>query len=316
MNPSQAASVAPLATRTLVVGFVFGLLAAAGGAIYTVYARYGIVHGLASSDMTFLRFAVAGVVTLPVLVWHWRRDARLLLARWRLWLAVSLLAGPLFGLMMFSAFELAPASHAAVFPFSVISVSGTLMAAYFLGDRITARKVVGIAIVLGGLVLLSGFSLASMSATALAGDALFVGAGLLWAGFGVVLRRFRVDAMLATAMISLFALLTYVPAYLWISGAQRLLAASPDLLLVEALVQGVVSGAGSLYAYGKMVSMLGAARAAIFPAIAPGMAALMAWPVLGHVPDSTEAAGLALAMAGLLVAVTGGAAAATRAAPV
>jgi len=30
----------------------------------------------------------------------------------------------------------------------------------------------------------------------------------------------------------------------------------------------------------------------------------MAWPVLGHVPTGAEAAGLALAMAGLILAVT------------
>ena len=281
-----------------------GLLAAAGGAIYTVYARYGIAHGLASSDMTFLRFAVAGVITLPVLIWHWRRDAASLLARWRQWLAVSLLAGPLFGLLMFSAFELAPASHAAVFPFSAISIAGTLLSAYFLGEPITWRKVIGIGIVLCGLALLSGFDLASMTAGALLGDGLFIVAGMLWAGFGVVLRKYRIDPLLATAVISLFALLTYVPAYLWITGARRLFAATPELLLVQALVQGVISGAGSLFAYGLMVSILGAARAAIFPALAPGMAALMAWPVLDHVPDATELGGLVLAMVGLLVAVT------------
>ena len=272
--------------------------------IYTVYARYGIAHGLASSDMTFLRFAVAGVITLPVLIWHWRRDAASLLARWRQWLAVSLLAGPLFGLLMFSAFELAPASHAAVFPFSAISIAGTLLSAYFLGEPITWRKVIGIGIVLCGLALLSGFDLASMTAGALLGDGLFIVAGMLWAGFGVVLRKYRIDPLLATAVISLFALLTYVPAYLWITGARRLFAATPELLLVQALVQGVISGAGSLFAYGLMVSILGAARAAIFPALAPGMAALMAWPVLDHVPDATELGGLVLAMVGLLVAVT------------
>jgi drug/metabolite transporter (DMT)-like permease len=54
-----------------------------------------------------------------------------------------------------------------------------------------------------------------------------------------------------------------------------------------------------------MVSLLGPARAALFPALAPGIAALMAWPVLGHVPTVAEAAGLAVAMTGLVLAVTG-----------
>ena len=63
--------------------------------------------------------------------------------------------------------------------------------------------------------------------------------------------------------------------------------------------------AGTLYTYSKMVELLGPGRAAIFPALAPGLAALMAWPVLGHVPTAIESAGMVIAMAGLLVAVTG-----------
>ena len=88
-------------------------------------------------------------------------------------------------------------------------------------------------------------------------------------------------------------------------GIHRLLDAAPAVVWIEALVQGLIAGAGTLYTYAKMVSLLGVARAAIFPALAPGIAALLAWPVLGHVPNTYEALGLAIAVAGLLVTVTG-----------
>lgn len=77
--------------------------------------------------------------------------------------------------------------------------------------------------------------------------------------------------------------------------------------------QGVIAGAGTLYTYSKMVSLLGPSRAAVFPALAPGLAALMAWPVLGHVPALAEAIGLLLVMTGLLVAVTSARVAAQKA---
>lgn len=297
----------PALTRPqLLLGLGIGLAAASIGALYTVFARYGITQGLESSDMTFLRFATAGLLTAPLLGWHLWRNAAALVAPWRVWLAVSLLAGPLFGLLMFSAFEFAPPSHAAVFPFSAMSIMGTLMAARFLGDRVTARKATGIAIVMVGLVVLSGLDAASLTGRALIGDALFILAGTLWAGFGVVLRKNRLDPLLATAVISMSALLTYVPVYLAMTGAARLLAADTSLVWTEIAVQGVIAGVGTLYTYAKMVSILGPARAAVFPALAPGLAALMAWPVLGHVPGVVEAIGLGLAIFGLLVSVTGG----------
>jgi len=133
---------------------------------------------------------------------------------------------------------------------------------------------------------------------------MFLAAGTLWAGFGIVLRKHRLDPLLATAVISISALLSYVPAYFWYTGVTSLFAADPYVFWVEVLIQGLIEGAGTLYSYSKMVSLRGPSRAAVFPALAPGLAALMAWPVLGHVPALMETAGLVLVMAGLIVAAT------------
>ncbi len=305
--PASMAAAKPFES-TLARGLLVGLVAASIGALYTVFARWGISRGMDSSDMTFLRFGVAGVVTLPVLALALWRDARALFSRWRSWLAVAFLAGPLFGLLMFTALQWAPAAHAAVFPFTAMSVMGTLLSAVFLGDRLTLRKVVGIAVVVSGLVVLSGLEIRSLTGRALWGDALFIAAGTLWAGFGIVMRKQRLDPLLATAVISFAALMTYVPIYLATVGIQRLLAVEPVVLWTEAVVQGLIAGAGTLYTYSKMVALLGPARAAVFPALAPGIAAFLAWPVLGHVPTGVEAAGLLIAVTGLLITVTAGSA--------
>lgn len=306
MNAPSAAlrMPAPAVVDSNLRGIAVGLVAASIGALYTVFARYGLERGLAPADMTFLRFGVAGLVMLPFLAATMMRDPAAFFARWRSWLAVALLAGPPFGLLMFGALRFAPPSHAALFPFAAMSIMGTVGAALFLGDRFTARKAAGIAIVVAGLGLISGFDPASLDARALIGDAMFVLAGTAWAGFGIVMRRRGLDPVQATAVISFAALVTYVPAYLWATGGASLAAAPVRLLIVETVVQGLIAGVGTLYTYSKMVALLGAARAAVFPALAPGLAALMAWPLLGHVPGGRELAGLAIAMTGLVVSVT------------
>lgn len=293
------------ADRRLMQGVAVGLVAASIGALYTVFARWGIGHGMDSADMTFIRFAVAGVVMLPVVARVVWLDTAAFVARWRVWLAVSLLAGPLFGLLMFTALQWAPASHAAVFPFTAMSVMGTLMSAWFLGDRLTARKLSGIAVVITGLVILSGLELSSMGGQALWGDALFIAAGSLWAGFGIVMRKYQINPLTATAVVSFAALVTYVPLYIAFIGLGRVLATPNMVLWTELLVQGLIAGAGTLYTYSKMVSLLGPSRAAVFPALAPGIAALLAWPVLNHVPSGTELLGLLVSVAGLIWTVTG-----------
>lgn len=307
MNSATATlTLAPPPNPRMALGIAVGLLAASIGALYTVFARWGIAHGLEAPDLTVLRFGVAGLVTLPVLLWAWRTDAGPFVQRWRLWAAVALLAGTPFGLLMFGALQFAPSSHAAVFPFAAMSVMGLVLSALVLGDRITARKGLGISVVLAGLVLLSGVEASSFTVRAALGDGMFIAAGSLWAGFGILLRKHRLDPLLATAVVSFSALVTYVPVYLLATGGARLLTAAPAVLWTEVLVQGLIAGAGTLFTYAKMVSLLGPSRAAIFPALAPGLAALMAWPVLGPTPTAAETAGLVIVMAGLVLAVTGG----------
>ena len=311
MNTATTTLTAPLPTTAavgenarLLTGIAVGLVAASIGALYTVFARWGIQQGLHAPDLTVLRFGVAGLLTLPILLGAWRRDSTQITARWPLWLAIALLAGTPFGLLMFGALQFAPPSHAAVFPFSAMSVMGMLLGAWVLGEKLSARKGVGIAVVLLGLVLLSGVDASSFTLRAALGDAMFLAAGTLWAGFGIVLRKHKLDPLLATAVVSFSALVTYVPVYLFVTGGQRLIDIAPNVFWTEVLVQGVIAGAGTLYTYAKMVSLLGPARAAVFPALAPGLAALMAWPVLGHVPATAETVGLLVAMAGLIVAVS------------
>ncbi|MFO1271157.1 MAG: DMT family transporter [Rubrivivax sp.] len=303
-NPALPVTTAAGDPTRLLAGVAVGLLAASIGALYTVFARWGVAQGLQSTDLTVLRFGVAGALTLPVLWWAWQRDAAQFVTRWRVWAAVALLAGTPFGLLMFGALQLAPASHAAVFPFTAMSVMGMVLGAVVLAEQLSPRKLAGIGVVLAGLLLVSGVDTASFTAHAALGDLMFLAAGTLWAGFGIVLRKHRLDPLLATAVVSLSALLTYVPVYLLWVGVDRLMAVAPQAFWTEVLVQGVIAGAGTLFTYAKMVSLLGPGRAAIFPALAPGLAALMAWPVLGHVPTGAEAAGLAMAMAGLILAVS------------
>jgi drug/metabolite transporter (DMT)-like permease len=291
--------------KVLALGICVGLLAASIGALYMVYARWGITRGLSSPDLTALRFGVAGIATMPLLLHAMVKHRDILIEKWRVWLGVSLLAGTPFGLLMFGALQFAPTSHAAVFPFSSMSLMGMLLGAWILSDPLTSRKVAGIAVVLAGLVMVSGIDASSFTALTLLGDAMFIAAGTLWAGFGILLRKHRLDPLLATSVIAFSALATYVPVYIWTTGAAGLRAASGEVLWTEVLVQGLIAGCGTLFTYAKMVSILGPSRAAVFPALAPGLAALMAWPVLGHLPSGAEIMGLLVVIAGLLLAVTG-----------
>lgn len=177
-------------------------------------------------------------------------------------------------------------SHAAVFPFTAMSVMGMALGALVLGEALGRRKVAGIAVVLVGLVLVSGLDAASFSARAVLGDAMFVAAGSLWAGFGILLRRHRPDPLLTTAVVSLSALATYVPAYFWWVGSARLMAVAPPVFWTEVLARRC----GRACTHGPLTSTAASTGRFSHAAMPPLKLSAMcraAWHTLRRTPNGT-----------------------------
>ena len=64
----------------------------------------------------------------------------------------------------------------------------------------------------------------------------------------------------------------------------------------------MLSGILALVSYGASVRLLGSSRAAIFSALAPALAALIAIPVLGEIPSGLTVAGIVLVVIGVALA--------------
>lgn len=78
----------------LLAGIGFGLVAAAAWSGYSVASRAGVTAGFSAFDLTALRFIVAGLVLLPLLLRRGLRDLTGAIC-WR-GIVLALGAGPLF----------------------------------------------------------------------------------------------------------------------------------------------------------------------------------------------------------------------------
>jgi drug/metabolite transporter (DMT)-like permease len=220
---------------------------------------------------------------------------------WRTAGVLTLLAGPLFILAGAAGFRFAPLAHGATVQPAAITIAGLALGALLLGDRPTRARVVGAGVMVAGLALVAGPQGAGGGLSALAGDALFALAGTMWAAFAVLSKRWRVTPIAATAVVSVLSAAVYTPIYLATHGIDTLLAQPPTTLVQQVVVQGVLSGVVAVYAFGRAVELLGAPRAAAFPALVPVVATLTGVPVTGEAPGTWQVLGLLIVTAGLLV---------------
>lgn len=282
-------------------GALWGGLAVLIWGGYLAMARASVAQGWQASDIALLRYATAGALLLP---WLLRRGvADLAGVGWGRGAVLALLAGPGFILLGAGGYAFAPLAHGAVLQPAALTLGGLALGAWVLGERPGRAHLAGTAAILVGLALVAGPGLLAGSATALVGDAMFLAAGAMWAGFGVLSRRWRVGAVAGAAAVAVLSAVAFVPGYLLLVGTGRLLAATPGALLLQVGVQGVLAGVVAVIAYGRAVQLLGAGGAATFPALVPAVAIGLGIPVTGEWPLGHQALGLAVATFGLGLAM-------------
>ena len=282
-------------------GLLWGLLAAAIWASYTVLARLAVKSGLSPGDLTLLRFAPGALLMAP-LMWRWGlRD--LCGIGWRRGTVLALLAGPGFSLLFMTGFSLAPLAHGAVIAPACQMLSGLTLSAWLAHQRWTRETAFGASFVVIGLACMGGDSLLHPEGRlTLIGDLLFAAAGCCWGLFGALSRRWQVDPLRVTAVVVVLSFVMFTPGFVALADLQRLAHAGTGMLVMQVLAQGLGAGLVAVLAFSRAAALLGSGRAAFFGALVPGAASLLAIPVLGEVPTLLQVAGIVAVVTGLLIA--------------
>jgi drug/metabolite transporter (DMT)-like permease len=287
--------------RKLWSGVACGTLCALLWGIQSVVSRQSVADGMTATDVTILRFIAASLVLLPFAV----RLRPFPVGRlgWGRTLVLSCLAGGPYSAILVGGSAFAPAIHTAVISPGLIPLMSALQAWLFLSEPTSRSRLAGIGIIIVGIALFSFDAVTGAGARegAWRGDLMFVLNAILWAAYGLLCRRWNVDAVAGTAAICLVSLLT-LP--LWVPFLPlRLMEASLPAILLQAAYQGVLIGALSLILYTRCVALLGPIRASLFVPLVPIVTAIGGILLLGEQPSVLEWVGMLTVIGGLAVAM-------------
>jgi drug/metabolite transporter (DMT)-like permease len=284
--------------RSILIGIVCGMTAALFWAAGFAGIRHGLSAGFSPADLTMHRFLWSGLVFLPFVL---RGGGDLAGIGWQRAIVLAGLGGPVFALLSYSGFQLVPLGHGGVIQPSCATLGGLLLAVVLLREKLTARRAAGAVIIVCGLVVIGAEGLTAIGAHGLAGDLVFVLTGFMFAAFGSLLRLWSISAMPVTMAISALSL-SAVPVHWLAGGFEHMLALGWRENVLQAVLQGVLAGPAAVYLFVRSVYLLGAARAAVFPALVPPFVLLVGWLALGEVPTSMQLAGLVIVLFGFRLA--------------
>jgi len=288
-----------VAVPSVAAGFAWGLAAAAIWGGYMAFARAGITGGVQPIDFVLLRFLPAALLVLPLLLRRGVRD--LGGVGWGKGLLLTAFAGPGFILLGAGGFVFAPLAHGAVLQPTTVTLATMALGAFALNEVVGQRRWLGAAVVIVGVALVSGVG--GGESGAWRGDLMFIAAGLCWAAFTLAARVWRVDPLGGTLAVSVLGGIVAVPLWFAFGDPAALWAQGWRVLATQSVMQGVLSGVFSVYAFSRAVAALGASRSALFPAMVPGLGVLAGIPIAGEWPTDVQWLGLAIVLLALPVAM-------------
>ncbi len=297
-EPQGGSSLAPGAiARDRTIGAACGALSVLLFSSFTLVSRLGFSSSLTLPDLAALRFGIGGMLLLPALLRFGLSGVR-----WRDAGALALFGGLGFALSAYAGFSLAPAAHGAVllhgtlplFTCAILSVTPSYAGARY--------RTIGILFIAAGIALMAYDSLTGASVRQLAGDGFLLLASALWSAYGVLARRLGLAPAHGAAIVAVFSMCSFLPVYAMLPGKALFAAGARDLLL-QALVQGALIGAVSIFVYTRAVATLGPAATALFTAAVPCVTTMAAMPLLGEFPDIAATIGVGAVTLGMTVAM-------------
>jgi drug/metabolite transporter (DMT)-like permease len=283
----------------LLFGLLLGALASVIWGGHSVVARLALNgQGFHVLDLLFCRYLPAALILMPL---AWRARGDILRLGVRRLLLLSFFGGAGNFIIFVTAFHFAPASHGATIAPMAAPVAGALFAWWLLRERPTPGRIAALAGMLTGVMIIAWDGL-GLHPGAWVGDLMLVGAGSTWAVFTVLLRRWHLAAIPASAAVTLVSFVFTVPVFLALR-VEPFFALPTGLILWMMLAQGVLLGSISMLLFARSVEVLGATRAGTLAVLVPVSGLVFSWLILGEPIGAVKILGAGLAVGAMLVAV-------------
>lgn len=281
----------------------WGVLCGAGSALFWAFgfvaARHGVLAGMSPLVLSLHRFVWPGIALMPLVAAGGFADLGGL--GWRRGVALTLCGGLPLALWSYFGYVYVPLGHGSIIQPSCAAVGGMILARVILKEALPGKRITGALIIVLGLAVIGAEALRTMGRQGLFGDLLFVAAGSSFAIFGMLLRLWRIAPMRAAAITSVLSL-AGLPIVYFAYG--NFVAAGFFENLLQAVVQGIFAGPAAIYLFTRAVTLLGAGRAALYPALVPPFSLLVGYLTIGEAPSVAQLVGLAIVVVGFRLTQT------------
>jgi drug/metabolite transporter (DMT)-like permease len=267
-----------------------------------------VVSQLSPELSLFWRSLIAALSSMAWLLYENHRTALLHQLRLRqvvLLLVLGLLAVPLNQWCFLAGVRLSTPANASLM-YALTPVWTLLLSSALHQERLTALKLTGVLLAVGGVVLVLWEEAPLPSSSTTLGNWLLLLASWAWALYTVLSQRvaMQLGALKTTALSMVLGWMLYLPLWAALGAELGLELLSPSLVL-ELLYMGVVTSGIGYLLWVAVLQRLEASKVAVFATLQPVLTTLAAIPLFGFVPSLPFLLGGTAILAGMLLTQLG-----------
>ncbi len=284
----------------IMLGVFWAVFTAAIWGAWPAFTRLSVTRTITPEDMVMLRYAIGGLLLLPILI---KQSSRIPAAGWREGLVLAFFQGAPLALLVTIGVRYAPASHMAALSPGLMPLFASVLSLVFLHERVSASRAVGLVMISVGALVIVAVSVSAAAEGFWKGDLMFICTGFMGSVYTVRMRRSGLSALQGAALMGVYSMIFYLPLYFWLwSGSSRLTETPLREVLFQAAYQGVLMGAVALFSLSRAVVILGAARTAAFLSLVPVLGTVFGIAVLHEIPSAAKTAAVVVISLGVLLA--------------
>ena len=253
--------------------------------------------------LVFFRLLFATLFLLPFVASHFREMAKALRDHYRIILAIGALGLALTQGALFTALHNSSAINVSIV-FSVWPITAVILAALFLGDRLTWLQIFGVILCFGGVlvVVAQGHPDTIINMGVNSGDLLVIVAVACFSFYTIMIKKVAIDLAALPLLVLILgsASLASAPFFAWeIVHDERI---SVDWHDIAAIAYVAIPGGGLMYLlFNTGIGMLGAAKASVTFYLQTLFTVVLAYFLLGEQLHLYHAAGIALIALGVIL---------------
>ena len=282
-----------------IVGVVFALITVLIWSSYALSLRIGALTPLTLEELTFFRYAIPGLILLPIFIKSISDYKKVPLVY-----LLGIVIGSGLPFFFFSAhgMKLTQVAYGSTLIPGTIPLFVTLIAVIIYKQALPSFRKWGIFIIISGVIAMLIHAGSNWDKTLLIGQGLFILSAMLWSLFTISIRQSGLSPLKVAALA---ALPNGVLITLWI------LITSPELgytdlpiasVIGQMIVQGLIVGIFSGVCFSAAIVKIGAEKTSAIGAATPAVATFIATILLGEQMDIYLVFAMALVIAGVFLA--------------